>query len=253
MVYYNEQMTQTVRTMNYRIMPEVFQLFPDFYRGVVVAGNAKNGPSDPEILSSLLGLEEKIKNEHLDLASDPRLKIWEDAYVKFGSNPKKYTPSINFLVSRIKEGKSIRSISTIVDLFNIVSLRYLVPCGGDDVDTVEGDLTLGIATGKEIFAPLFKPDAVEHPSPGEVIFFNQKSGRVFCRRWTWRNADFSKITEQTNNLIINVDGLGPAVPRERIVAATAELTGLLQKYCGATSRAHILDCGNPAMEFVLSS
>lgn len=161
--------------MNYRIMPEVFQLFPDFYRGVVVAGNAKNGPSDPEILSSLLGLEEKIKNEHLDLASDPRLKIWEDAYVKFGSNPKKYTPSINFLVSRIKEGKSIRSISTIVDLFNVVSLRYLVPCGGDDVDTVEGDLTLGIATGKEIFAPLFKPDAVEHPSPGEVIFLIKKA------------------------------------------------------------------------------
>jgi len=217
----------------------------------VVAGNAKNRPSGPEIISSLRRLEEKIKNDHLDLATDPRLKIWEDAYVKFGSNPKKYTPSINFLVGRIKEGKPIRSISTIVDLFNIISLRYLVPCGGDDADTVEGDLTLGIASGKEIFAPLFKPDAVEHPSPGEVIFFNQKSGRVFCRRWTWRNADFSKITEQTNNLIINVDGLGPAVPREHIVAATNELADLLQKYCGATSRAYMLDLENPEIGFVL--
>jgi len=150
MVYYNKQMTQSGRTMKYCITPEVFRMFPDFHRGVVVAVNAKNGPSDPEILSSLRELEEKIKNDHLDLASDPRLKIWEDAYVKFGSNPKRYTPSIIFLVSRIKEGKSIRSISSIVDLFNIISLRYLVPCGGDDVDTVEGDLTLGIATGKEI-------------------------------------------------------------------------------------------------------
>jgi len=42
------------------------------------------------------------------------------------------------------------------------------------------------------------------------------------------------------------------VPHERIVAATNELTGLL-KYCGATSRAYILDRGNPEMEFALSS
>lgn len=209
--------------MKYCIAPEVLRMFPDFHRGVVVASHAENGPSDPEILSSLRGLEKKIKNGQLDLAADPRLKVWEDAYVKFGSNPKKYTPSIVFLVSRIKEGRSTRSISTIVDLFNIISLRYLIPCGGDDIDTVEGDLTLGIATGKETFAPLFKPDAVEHPSPGEVIFFNQKSGRVFCRRWTWRNADFSKITEQTNNLVINVDGLGPAVLLEAPLSKIGDL------------------------------
>ena len=55
--------------MKYCITPEVFRMFPNFQRGVVVVCNAKNGPSDPEILSSLRELEEKIKNDPLDLGS----------------------------------------------------------------------------------------------------------------------------------------------------------------------------------------
>ena len=38
------------------------------------------------------------------------------------------------------------------------------------MDSVEGDVTLGRAVSDETFAPIFKPEEVEHPDQGEVIY-----------------------------------------------------------------------------------
>ena len=239
--------------MKYRVDPAVFEMFPDFCRGVVAARGVRNGPSSAEITSMVQKLEQKIRTDPEITPDHRRLKAWEEAYARFGANPKKYTPSIVFLVSRIKKGNAIRSISKAVDLFNVISLKYLLPCGGDDVETIEGGLTLGVASGKETFSPLFKPETVEHPEPGEVIYVDRATDRVICRRWTWRNADFSKITPQTSSLVINVDGMLPAVSRAEIEQATRELANLMRIHCGATVNEYCLDSRNPEVELAIGA
>ncbi|MEJ2112104.1 MAG: phenylalanine--tRNA ligase beta subunit-related protein, partial [Acidobacteriota bacterium] len=127
-------------------------------------------------------------------------------------------------------------------------LKYLIPCGGDDMDTVSGDVTLGLASSEETFAPLFSPDAVEHPDAGEIIYVNRMTGKVLCRRWNWRNADFSKINPESKNIAVNVDGMIPSIGRDEIEAAAEELRALLVKGCGGTISIHYLDMRNPVLE-----
>ena len=231
--------------MRFCIEDAVFQMFPEFCRAVVVAAGVDNSRPPHELETLLRSQEEKIRRDPgIDPGTHPRLQAWREAYRKFGSNPNKFTPSIVFLVKQVKAGKPIRSISPAVDAFNIVSLKYLVPCGGDDMNRVEGDVTLGIAASDETFAPLFKPDEIEHPDPGEVIYVNRQTKRVLCRRWNWRNADFSKITPETRNLAINVDGMMSAIKREEIEEAAEELRQLLLGHCGGQVSIYYLDAQN---------
>jgi len=234
--------------MRFCIEESVFEMFPDFCRGIVLASGIDNHKQCPELEKLLTEQAEKVReNPGVDFKVHPRLMVWKDAYRRFGSNPNKFTPSIVFLTKQAKAGKPIRSISPAVDAFNIISLKYLIPCGGDDMDTVENDVTLGCAVSDETFAPIFKPDAVEHPEPGEVIYVNRETKKVLCRRWNWRNADFSKITPATKNIAVNVDGMMPSIDRSEIEKAAEELQQLLLQNCGGTLSIHYLDAGNPSL------
>jgi len=236
--------------MRFCIEEKVFELFPNFCRGIVRASGIDNSGTCPEI-EKLLGeqAERVYSDDGIDPATHPRLMVWKDAYRKFGSNPNKFTPSIVFLAKQAKKGKPIRSISPAVDAFNVISLKYLIPCGGDNMDAVSGDVTLGLAVSDETFAPIFSPDAIEHPDSGEVIYVNRLTRKVLCRRWNWRNADFSKINPGTKNIAVNVDGMMPSIGRDEIEAAAEELKSLLLKACGGTISVHYLDAQNPVLEF----
>jgi DNA/RNA-binding domain of Phe-tRNA-synthetase-like protein len=228
--------------MLFRIEADVFRMFPNFCRGIVMAAGIDNSRPCPELEDLLRKQEEALRQDpSVDPATHPRLLAWKDAYRQFGSNPNKFTPSIVFLAKQVKSGKTVRSISPAVDAFNIISLRHIIPCGGDDMNSVEGDVTLGRAVADETFAPIFKPEEIEHPDAGEVIYVNRRTQRVLCRRWNWRNADFSKITPETRNLAINVDGMMPTIGREEIEKAAEGLKQLLLQYCGGTIAIHYLD------------
>ncbi len=232
--------------MRFCIEQEIFQMFPNFCRGVVTAAGIDNTRPCPELEALLREQEEKMRLEPgMDLATHPRLVAWKDAYRRFGSNPNKFTPSIVFLAKQVKASKTVRSISPAVDAFNSISLKYVIPCGGDDMDSVEEDVTLGCAASDETFAPIFKPEEIERPDRGEVIYVNRRTKRVLCRRWNWRNADFSKILPETRNLAINVDGMQPAIGRQEIERAAEELKQLLLRFCGGEVAVCYLDAQNP--------
>ncbi len=235
--------------MRFRVEEDVFRMFPQFCRGIVMAAGIDNSRQAPELEALLREQEDRVRQDpQIDLATHPRLLAWKDAYRQFGSNPNKFTPSIVFLAKQAKSGKSVRSISPAVDAFNLISIKHLIPCGGDDMDKVEDDLTLGRANSNETFAPIFKPEEIEHPDAGEIIYVNRKTGRVLCRRWNWRNGDFSKLTPETRNLAINVDGMMPAISREEIEQAAEGLKELLARFCGGSVFIHYLDAQNREVE-----
>jgi DNA/RNA-binding domain of Phe-tRNA-synthetase-like protein len=236
--------------MKFRIEEDVFLMFPRFCRGIVMAAGINNSRPCPELEDLLRKQEDAMRRDPaIDPTTHPRLLAWKDAYRQFGSNPNKFTPSIVFLAKQVKSGKTVRSISPAVDAFNIISLKHIIPCGGDDMNSVEGDVTLGRAVSDETFAPIFKPQEIEHPGPGEIIYVNRRTKRVLCRRWNWRNADFSKITPETGNLAVNVDGMIPAIDRKEIEAAAEGLKQLLLQYCGGTIVIHYLDAQNREIDF----
>lgn len=107
------------------------------------------------------------------------------------------------------------------------------------MDKIEGNLQLGFSNGNEVFIPLGGSEP-ENPIIGEVIYFDDKTLNVMCRRWNWRNGDFTKITENSKQIVINIDGIG-TVSKAMVETARDELAKLLIEQCNAQIKTGIID------------
>ena len=233
--------------MQIRIDEDLFKAFPRYVRHVVIAEDLDNrgGPEDHAPLEALLREAEsavRADDAFEDPRMHPRLAAWRDAFQSFGVNPNKCPPSVFNLIKRVRSGTAMPFINPLVCIFNILSLRYCLPAGGDDLDKVVGDIRLGYASGDEIYTPLGKPDEVEHPSRGEVILLDTGNNGVLCRSWCWRNGHPSRIEATTRRVAINLDTLPPVSPAEGLQAAQ-ELVTLLERTCGGRTRMERLDAG----------
>ena len=226
---------------------EVFDRFPGFRRGLIIVSNIENAISD-DVISTTLN-DEMAKKAGVNLVDHEFVKAWDGVYQNLGVNPNKFPPSIKSLLKRVAKSGSFPFINSIVALFNYISIKYLIPCGGDDTETIEGDLRLGFSKGYEVFVPLGS-EAKETPDAGEVIYYDDKALNVMCRRWNWRNGDFTKIQESTKKLVINIDGISP-VPRSVIEEARDELAALLKDRCKATLTTDLLDVNKRTLDIAI--
>jgi lysyl-tRNA synthetase class 2 len=227
------------------IAPEVFEMFPGYVRHVLIAGNADNF-GEPDELKDMLNLaQEALRSDEsfADLKLHPRIASWRDAFGKFGINPNQCPPSTANLIKRVRSGKNLPYINKLVCIFNIISMKYVLPAGGDDLDKVAGDVLLGPATGDEAYVPLGSSGPVERPKPGEIILFDTGNLDVFCRAWCWKNGDRSRIEASTRSVAINIDAL-PPVTADDGARASEETATLVSRFCGADVAIHRLSAEN---------
>jgi DNA/RNA-binding domain of Phe-tRNA-synthetase-like protein len=226
----------------FTISREVFDKFPGYVRGVVIAKGLTNGDASGELTSLLRAAEDAVRKQlNLEaLAEHPRLASWREAYRSFGAKPSKFRPSIEAMVRRVLRNDELPSINALVDIGNVVSLNHLVPAGGHAIDVLTQDISLLAATGDEEFIPL-DSDQVENPLPGEIIFVEGKT--VLTRRWTWRQARHTLVTPATTAVEFNVDGL-PPVPIAEVEEACREIVELITKFCRGTARYEIVTVEN---------
>lgn len=238
--------------MIYRIDPQLFQHYPGYVRGLIIARRTINiEPPIDEVARLLTGAQRTIR-ERSDLepaSAHPHIAVWREAYRKFGAKPTEFPSSIEALVKRVRRGDTVPYINTLAALCNSTSLRYLTPIGGHAIDVLQPDdqLVLGYANGAEEFAPL-GGGPIEHPLPGEVIFFVAPAKRVMTRRWTWRQGELTRLQRTTTAVVINIDGL-PPVTRSDVEAIAADLGNLVTLYCGgATIEGRVLSADTPELE-----
>jgi len=221
----------------------VFETFPDYVRGVVVAHEVTNGPS-PAPLIDLLRQAEASLRERIgggDLTADPRIGAWREAFRRLGIKVSEYRPSIEAMARRVLRGNELPSINALVDIGNLLSLRHLVSMGGHAIDLIFQDLILRPATGAERFVP-FGSEQEEHPAPGEIVFAEGET--VLTRRWCWRQGNHTLTLPTTTAIAFNIDGL-PPVSRQEIEAIGAETAELIQQFCGGRARFGVISRHQP--------
>ena len=211
------------------IKDEIFDLFPDFHRGIVHVKDMTNQKSNKRIRKLLK--KEIDRQVGINELKDSRILAWDEAHRKMGSDPDMYLPSIKYLIQSMKPNRSLPFINSAVALFNYISVKYILPCGGDDITRTEGNLVLGIADGTETFIPL-GGEIEENPYAGEVIYYDDYSNNVMCRRWNWRNGDITKIEVDSKKMVLNIDCILPASP-DIGNEACDELVELLMLHCEA--------------------
>jgi DNA/RNA-binding domain of Phe-tRNA-synthetase-like protein len=225
-----------------------WELFPDATIGVVVARDIDNQPDGRSTIGALLQAAVADASTRLgeaDLATHPAIAPWRDAYRRFGMKPAKFRSSIENLL-RSARAHGIREINPLVDIYNAVSLKHWLPCGGEDLRTVRGDIHLTRASGGEYFVPLGSSEE-QPPQPGEVIYHDDEG--VLCRSWNWREAERTKLTPDTSNAILVIEGL-PEMGRAAVEAACTELANLVRQHLGGQTSVELLNASNPSVSLI---
>jgi lysyl-tRNA synthetase class 2 len=229
--------------MDFIIDPLIFEQFPNTLLGVIVLQNIDNKGDYPDITQLLRQSEQKAINK-LDnslIIEHPHILPWRAVYKKFGAKPKEYPSSIENLLRRVLKGEQIRHINTLVDIYNIISLKYFLPVGGEDLAKITGNVELTIATNNEPVALLLGEKEARPPHPGEVIYKDEIS--AICRRWNWKEAERTKLTKNTEEAFMVIEGL-PPVNKDLMQLALTNFIELIKKYCGGEIKSSVLDSSN---------
>jgi DNA/RNA-binding domain of Phe-tRNA-synthetase-like protein len=195
----------------------VFEAFPGYRAGVVVAEGVSNGPPDAASDAALAGAA-----AGLAAADHPHLIAWRDAFRSFGA--KRHLCSAEALISRALSGKGLPRISALVDRYNAVSVAHVVPVGGEDLSQVVPPVRLIFATGDEPF----DDGGVRR---GEVVWTDARG--VTCRRWNWRQGVRTRLTETTTRAYFLFDALPPFSDGSLAAAMDALVASLRAGWPGA--------------------
>ncbi len=233
--------------MFFSIQKELFDILPDLTIGMVVAKGLDNIRPCQEMDDLLTQAVEEVKKNFVgDKAQEhPRIKPWRAAFTKLGISGSKFPGSIESMVRRILKGDPFPKINSLVDLYNSVSLKFFVPMGGHDLETIVGNIYLRFSEGWEPFTPMGGGETVIVPK-GELVYRDDRE--VLTRNWVWRQCEKDKATEKTKNIFIPIDVLGE-VGKERANEIILELSQFIPRYLGGDLLSGILNRENPSVEF----
>jgi DNA/RNA-binding domain of Phe-tRNA-synthetase-like protein len=210
--------------------PEVASRFPSIAGGVIHAVGLTSGPSTATLLDAYRA-EQAATLERIGdtpLSELPSLGAWRRAFRAFGVDPTAYRSAAEALLRRLTKQGSIPSINALVDIGNLVSIRYGLPVAMFDQRVMTGGTTVRFAAGEEMFTDLGSGER-ESPHAGEVIFVDE-AGLVSARRWCWRQSAESASGPDTTELLVTVEGHHDTAARD-VAAARADLEALIGAHC----------------------
>ena len=227
---------------------DFWDVFPNAKIGVIVCKDIDNSLKDEEKYKDMLSISEKEALKHLtneEFSSNQAIKVWREAFQKF-KKKKGARSSIEALLKRVNNGNHLGTINPLVDIYNSISLKYAMPCGGEDIDKFAGDIRLTKAVGNEDFVTL-GTDKSEPPYEGEIVYKDDKG--AICRSFNWREAVRTMLTENTRNAFLCIELVDESRQKE-FENALNDLENLVKENLGGTCTTSILDINNKEVEIM---
>ena len=215
---------------------EFWSLFPEAQISVLAVKGLDNtvDESKDSYFKTLLDKGAKRAEDFIsdeNFTQNDVIQEWRQAFSKFKTK-KGARSSIEALLKRVSQGREFNPINPLVDIYNSVSLSYAVPCGGEDVNKIVGNLHLGQAKGGEPFFPLGAEN--DAPALPEELIYYDDEGAV-CRCLNWREAQRTMLTEETKDAVLVIEAIN-AEQATRARAAMEELQDLVKDYVGVQGK-----------------
>jgi DNA/RNA-binding domain of Phe-tRNA-synthetase-like protein len=204
------------------------------WAGAVAARGIRVAESGVALRGEIAGEVAALRARFADaqaVRSLPEVAQFQDILRRAGVNPRRLQPSVErLLLSALKRGQ-LPAVNNLVDAYNLVSVRTLCSLGAHDLDRIALPVQLRPLTGQETFTPLGS-DRPEPVVAGEFGYVDA-AGRLLCRLDVLQ-ADFSKVTSETVNALVIVEGTTAHAP-ESIRRAFAEVLEAIPRHCGGTA------------------
>jgi DNA/RNA-binding domain of Phe-tRNA-synthetase-like protein len=231
--------------MRFVVVPEIFELFPGLKLPVAVAEDVSPSADVAEIEQLWRQSWEDAARSASDYdnpQSHPRVAAWRTAMSEMGISGRKFPSSIESLLRRAFKGGDPPRINPLVDFYNAVSLRHVVPAGGFDLEEIDETLELRLTRAEDAFHPL-DGSAPESVGEGEVAYAS--GAEILTRHFVYKQSRKALLDDSTTSLFLVSEVLGEVEAGGGVANAVLEdfARGLLRHF-GAEPATFIVEEGN---------
>ena len=171
----------------------------------------------------------QVRNDYsLNAVKDqPTFRAYRDFFWSIKIDPTKIRPAAEALIRRILAGKTLPCINTLVDSYNLASIKSRIALATFDADKLEGDLLMRFAEESEQFIGI----GMDKPlilNGGEIVVSDKEK---LVAVYPYRDADNTKVTEKTENITVVVCGV-PGIPKQDLENASQVALEYMTRFCG---------------------
>jgi DNA/RNA-binding domain of Phe-tRNA-synthetase-like protein len=190
------------------VSPKIFELYPGLKLPVVVAQGVESTANSIRVEKLWREAWEEaglLASTYANAQSHPRVAAWREAMAATGVSGRKYPSSVESLLRRAFKGGEPPHINPLVDFYNSISLRYVVPAGGFDLALLGDALELRLTREADTFRPLDSASA-ERVEPGEVAYAS--GNEILTRHFIWKQSHKALLSESTRSVFLVSEVLG---------------------------------------------
>jgi DNA/RNA-binding domain of Phe-tRNA-synthetase-like protein len=217
--------------MSLEIDSQLKTVFPDLNVRTLHINGVYIQKRSTELEKFKVEVTEQVRNEYdLDTVKDyPTFRAYRDFFWSIKIDPTKIRPAAEALIRRILAGKKLPCINTLVDAYNLASIKTRIAIATFDADMLEGELLMRFAQDAEQFVGI----GMEKPlilRGGEIVVSDKKK---LVAVYPYRDADNTKVTEKTKNIMMVICGV-PGIPKQELDMASDVALEYVTRFCKGT-------------------
>jgi len=207
----------------------VAKAFPGLKVLDCIVENVKVLESDPSLQRAKEEVAAEVRSRFsLETLKDQQpMRAYRDFFWRVGVDPTKNRPASEALIRRILSGRPLPTINTLVDAYNIASIRSGVPMAAFDRDRLMGSMRMRFARPYERFLGIGMEAPVE--LKGIEIVIEDDEGLTAI--YPYRDADRTKITLESKGAVLLFCG-APGIEEDRLEYAKRECIQQITRFCG---------------------
>lgn len=152
---------------------------------------------------------------------------FNELHRQYGEKSKKIKSAPETLIKLMKKRGTMARISPLVDIYNLISIKYALALGAHDLNRIKGNVVLKFTNGGEKFIPIGAKEP-EMIFPGEYAYVDDSTNEILCRLES-RQSDISKLTEISNKVLFIIQG-NSKTSKEYLLTAKKELIDYISQY-----------------------
>lgn len=201
--------------------------------GAILFRGVRVGPAGSALRAEIAAEVEAVRGRLESAAAVralPEVVAFQELLRKVGVNPRRDRPSVERLLTLAVQRGELPAVNSLVDTYNLVSVRRRCSLGAHDFDLIAPPVSLRVLSGEESFQPLGGGGTTI--AAGEYGYVDAL-GRALCRLDVLQ-ADFSKVTDATVNALLIIEGTSVHAA-EVLRGAFDDAAELVTRHCGGTA------------------